>query len=92
MPALTICGVTVEEVFLVIYHPQPGAPPVTSTQGVFMNDDAEHPKKSSDALSGWRFWLVMILAGLTGKFFVLLGGAIFLGLWWLVEWLWKKKA
>ena len=57
-----------------------------------MNDDEEHTKKSSDALTGWRFWLLLILAGLIGKFFGLMGGAIFLGLWWLVEWLWKKKA
>jgi hypothetical protein len=56
-----------------------------------MNDDAEATKKSSDALSGWRFWLLMILAGLIGKFFGMLGGAIFLGLWWLVEWIWRKK-
>ena len=32
----------------------------------------------------------MILAGLIGKFFGLLGGAILLGLWWFAEWLWKK--
>ena len=55
-------------------------------------DDAEHMKKSSNALSGWRFWPPMILAGHIGKFVGLFGGVIFLGLWWLVEWLWKKKA
>ncbi len=57
-----------------------------------MNDDSKQMKSSSEALYGWRFWLLMILAGLIGKFFGLLGGAIFIGLWWLVEWLWKKKA
>ena len=57
-----------------------------------MNEDAKQTKNSSGALSDWRFLLLMILAGLIGKFFGLLGGATFLGLWGLVEWLWKKKA
>ena len=57
-----------------------------------MNNDADYTKNSSDAVSGWRFWLLLILAGLIGKFFGLLGGAIFLGLWSLVEWLWNRKA
>lgn len=34
---------------------------------------------------------MLILAGLIGKFIGLLGGAIFLGLWWLVEWLLRKN-
>lgn len=57
-----------------------------------MNDEAKPTKKSPGPLYSWRFWLLMILAGLIGKFLGLLGGVIFIALWWLAVWLWKKKA
>ena len=46
---------------------------------VFVNDDVEHANKSPDAFSGSRLWSLMFFAGLIGKFFGLLSGAIFLG-------------
>lgn len=45
-----------------------------------MNDDAEYAKKSPYTLSTLRCRLLVILAGMMGKFFGLVGGAIFLGL------------
>lgn len=56
-----------------------------------MSEEGEKKRKAETGPSGWRFWLLMIIAGLVGKFFGLVGGAIFIVVWMLIEWLWKKK-
>jgi hypothetical protein len=47
------------------------------------------PKNSS--AWGWRFWLQMALTAVIVRLFGILGGAVFFGLWWLIQWLIKDK-
>ena len=56
-----------------------------------MSEEGEKKRKAETGSLGWRFWLLMIIAGLVGKFFGLVGGAIFIAVWMLIEWLWKMK-
>lgn len=57
-----------------------------------MSIDTKHEKHSSAGISVWRFFFQLILVGFVTKFFGLLGGAIFLGLWWLIEWVSKSSS
>lgn len=47
-------------------------------------ESKQTPIKPSTSI-GWGFWVMVIAAGLIGKFFGLIGGAIFLGVWWLID-------
>ena len=47
----------------------------------------ETTKKEKLVTSGWRFWIMIVFAGLIGRLFGILGAAIILAIWWGCEWL-----
>lgn len=49
------------------------------------------PKTKANTSLGWGFWVMVIIGGLIGKLFGLIGGAAFLAVWWLFDYLRKKK-
>ena len=56
-----------------------------------MENESKQTEAKASASLGWGFWVMVIIAGLIGKFFGLIGGAVFLGVWWLIDYLRKKN-
>lgn len=54
-----------------------------------MNEQKKPEEKS--ATLGWRFWVMIIIAGIIGRLFGIIGGAIVLCMWFGVEWLVSKN-